>query len=59
MADSWKIFLDFMIMHGFIIPFCLNCLAKDKVITLPETNNPPENRPSQKDIHLPTIDFQG
>ena len=26
--------------------------------TLPETNIPPENRPSQKDIHLPTIDFQ-
>ena len=30
--------------------------------TLPETNIPPENRPSQQEIHLPTfptIDFQG
>ncbi len=28
-------------------------------ITLPETNIAPENKPSQKEIHLPTIDFQG
>ena len=27
--------------------------------TLPETNNSPLNRPSQKEIHLPTIQFQG
>ena len=26
--------------------------------TLPETNIAPENRPSQKEIHLPTIHFQ-
>ena len=27
--------------------------------TLPDTNMAPENRPSQKEMHLPTIDFQG
>ena len=27
--------------------------------TLPETNIDPENRPSQKEIHLPTIHFSG
>ena len=26
--------------------------------TLPETNIAPENRPSQKEIHLPTVHFQ-
>ena len=32
-----------------------------KSFTLPETetNIAPENRPSQKEFHLPTIDFQG
>ena len=29
------------------------------VNTLPETNIAPENKPSQKEIHLPNIDFQG
>ena len=29
-----------------------------KIITLPETNIASENRPLQKEIHLPTIDFQ-
>ena len=28
-------------------------------VALPETNITPENRQSQKDIHFPTIDFQG
>ena len=28
-------------------------------VTLPETHIGPENRPSQKEIHFPTIDFQG
>ena len=28
-------------------------------ITLPETNIAPENRASQKEIHLPTIHLQG
>ena len=27
------------------------------VTTLPEINVAPENRPSQKETHLPTIDF--
>ena len=27
--------------------------------TLPETNIAPQNGPSQKKIHLPTINFQG
>ena len=27
--------------------------------TLPETNIAPENRPSQKEIHVPTINFGG
>ena len=29
-----------------------------KMITLPETNIAPENRPSQKETSLPTIHFQ-
>ena len=29
------------------------------VTTLPETNIAPENGPSQKEIHIPTIHFQG
>ena len=29
------------------------------ISTPPETNIAPENRPSQKEIHLPTSDFQG
>ena len=29
------------------------------MIVLPETNIAPENRPSQKEIHLPTTNFQG
>ena len=28
------------------------------VVTLPETNIAPENGQSQKEIHLPTTDFQ-
>ena len=28
------------------------------ILTLPETNIAPENKPSPKRIHLPTIDFQ-
>ena len=31
----------------------------DGILTLPETNITLENKPSQKEIHLPTIDFQG
>ncbi len=30
-----------------------------KVITLPETNVAPENRPSQWESSIPTIHFQG
>ena len=43
----------------------LNCWTKyDEAgklvsITLPETNIAPENGPPQKEIHLPTIHFQG
>ena len=29
------------------------------IYTLPETNITPENRPSQKEFHLPTIHFSG
>ena len=34
-------------------------LATPSCSTLPKTNMAPENRPSQKEIHLPTIHFQG
>ena len=30
-----------------------------EILTLPRTNIVPENRPSQKEIYLPTINFQG
>ena len=33
-------------------------LFKETLDTVPETNIAPENRPSQKEVHLPTIDFQ-
>ena len=29
-----------------------------KKVTLPKTNIVPENKPSQKEIHLPTVKFQ-
>ena len=29
-----------------------------QLVTLPETNIAPENRPSQKETYLPTIHFQ-
>ena len=32
---------------------------KKILLTLPETNIAPENRPSQKEIHIPTIHFLG
>ncbi len=35
------------------------CLQSLFGINLPETNIAPENRPSQKEFHLPTINFQG
>jgi len=31
----------------------------DGILTLPETNITLENKPSRKEIYLPTIDFQG
>ena len=33
--------------------------AETKITTLPETNIAPENRPSQTEISIPTILFQG
>ena len=40
---------------GFQVDFPVY-LSKD---TIPETNISPENRPSQKEISVPTIHFQG
>ena len=42
-------------MKGFQIRFLPANSFRD---TLPKTNMVPENRPSQKEIHLPTIHFQ-
>ena len=33
--------------------------SQNEELTLPNTNLAPENRPSQKELHLPTIDLQG
>ena len=35
--------------------FSTDTLVEQSIYTLPETNIAPENRPSQKEIHLPTI----
>ena len=32
-------------------------IAKAQLVTLPETNIAPENRPSQKESSIPTIHF--
>ena len=38
--------------------FGIQNIEKTKYLTLPETNITLENKPSQKEIPLPTIDFQ-
>ena len=44
--------VDFRVSRMFFLVY----LSKD---TIPETNISPENRPSQKEISVPTIHFQG
>ena len=46
------------ICHFLQGPMSLGGPWKSHWITIPETNIPPENRPSQKDTSLPTIHFQ-
>ena len=50
----WSVVDVILSTLGICLPF-----AKNTKITLPKTNIAHENRPSEKEIHLPTIHFQG
>ena len=50
-------FLNFAHVGSLLTSIALYCSCL--ILDLPETNTDPENRPSQNEIHLPTIDFQG